>query len=348
MGVKRQTDQRRARTGGQEPRPGRGRSPVDTAAQVALALAAGLGIVSVVGRLREIDLLACAGGAAVVLLIAQVVRGRSASVADGPARATGRRPDVYRLEQALGGHPLELHYQPQVTASGSAAGMEALLRCRGRDGRRELPGRLIERAERAGIMPALTQYVLDTAVAQAAAWRDEGMAVPVAVNISPADAVVAGFPAEVRDCLRRNGLPGEALTIELTENAEARDVAALAVALTDLRAQGVRVSLDDFGTGHSSIARLRELPVDELKIDRSFVGRMARDARDAAVVRCSVDLARSLGLDVVAEGVETEEVRNLLEGMGVAVIQGWLVAPALPAGDATRWLRRTSGAVDPA
>ncbi|MGP3690496.1 EAL domain-containing protein [Streptomyces sp. IBSNAI002] len=315
----------------------------DRAALCVLALAALLGILGVVARMRDLDAVAFVGGVCVVLILVHVVWNSSAPLFPGQSRRSGRS-DGCDLERALGAEGLELYYQPQTTSLGRTAGMEALLRHRRRDGRREGPGPLIEEAEREGLMPRLTQFVLEEAVAQAAAWRKEGLAVPVAVNISPTDALVPGFPAEVRDCLRRNDLPGRALTIELTESAETRDVRALAVALGDLRRHGVRVSLDDFGTGHSSIARLRELPVDELKIDRSFVSRMSSDPKDAAVVRYSVGLAHSLGLDVVAEGVETEEVRGLLEGMGVTVIQGWLVAPALPAADATGWLLRTAGA----
>ncbi|MCX4781826.1 EAL domain-containing protein [Streptomyces sp. NBC_01264] len=341
VGVQRHTERGREHGSGGRPKRGRRLATADRAALCFLALAALLGVLGVVARLRDLDAVAFVGGVCVVLMLVHIVWNSSAPLLAGPSRRTGRA-GASDLERALGAEGLELCYQPQTTRAGRTAGMEALLRHRGRDGRREPPGPLIEEAERAGLMPRLTQFVLDTAVAQAAAWRREGLAVPVAVNVSPTDALVPGFPAEVRDCLRRNDLPGDALTIELTESAETRDVRALAEALADLRRQGVRVSLDDFGTGHSSIARLRELPVDELKIDRSFVSRMSADPKDEAVVRCSVDLARSLGLDVVAEGVETEEVRGLLEGMGVSVIQGWLVAPALSAADATGWLRRTA------
>ncbi|WP_405497468.1 EAL domain-containing protein [Streptomyces sp. NBC_00096] len=282
------------------------------------------------------------GGVCLALLLARVFGGRSGRPCGGPPDESGP-DDVRDLERALGGGSLELHYQPQVTLCGRAAGMEALLRRRRLDGGRELPGPLIERAERDGLMPPLTRYVLDTAIAQAAAWREEGLAVPVSVNISPACALAPGFPVVVRDLLRGHGLPGESLTVEVTESSETRDVAALAVALAELRGLGVRTSLDDFGTGHSSIVRLRELPLDEMKIDRSFVSRMAEDPRDAAVVRCSVDLAHSLGLDVVAEGVESRQDVHLLEAMGVPVVQGWLVSPALPAADATGWLRQAEG-----
>ncbi|MFI8105895.1 EAL domain-containing protein [Streptomyces sp. NPDC086023] len=319
--------------------PGRAhrRGPADVGALAVLAGVALLGLLGVVRRLRDLDALAFAGGTCVVLLLAWVVYGRIDEKPE-PTGAGGTSD----LERALGGDALELHYQPQVNPAGKATGMEALLRRRPPGGRPESAVALIEHAERNGLMPRLTRYVLDTAVAQAAVWRREGLAVPVAVNISPADALVPGFPARVRACLRRHGLPGRALTVEVTESSAVPDVPALAAALAELRRHGVRVSLDDFGTGHSSIARLRELPVDELKIDRSFVSRMAGDPRDEAVVRCSVDLAHALGLDVVAEGVETEEDLLLLRGMGVPVIQGWLVSPALAAPEATGWLRRAA------
>ncbi|MEV7417098.1 EAL domain-containing protein [Streptomyces sp. NPDC089919] len=312
------------------------RGTADAAALAVLALAALLGLLGVVGHLRDVDAAAFIGVVCVLLLLVRAVvcgPGRSA----GPAGGSD-------LEQALGGACLELHYQPQVTPAGEVTGMEALLRRRRPGGRPESAVALIERAERSGLMPRLTRYVLDTAVEQAARWQREGLAVPVSVNISPNDALVPGFTAQVAACLRRHGLPGRALTVEVTENAAVPDGADLAAALDELRRHGVRISLDDFGTGHSSIARLRELPVDELKIDRSFVAGMAEDSRDAAVVRCAVGLACSLGLDVVAEGVETEADLRMLEGMGVPVIQGWLVSPAMAPADATGWLHRTAAA----
>ncbi|MFE9560039.1 EAL domain-containing protein [Streptomyces sp. NPDC006487] len=314
------------------------RTSADTVALVALAVVALLGLLGVLTHLRDLDALAFIGATCVVLLLVRAVCSRNQCTEEAGGRCSSC------LERALGGGALELHYQPQVTLSGEAVGMEALLRRRRPGGRPESAVALIERAEHRGLMPWLTRYVLDTAVAQAAAWHKEGLAVPVSVNISPTDALVPGFCADVRACLRRHGLPGRALTVEVTESASVPDVPALAAALAELRGQGVRISLDDFGTGHSSITRLRELPVDELKIDRSFVSRMADDPRDAAVIRCSVGLAHSLGLGVVAEGVETRTDLRLLECMGVTVIQGWFVSPALAATEATGWLRRAATA----
>ncbi|MCB5167491.1 EAL domain-containing protein [Streptomyces bambusae] len=269
-------------------------------------------------------------------------RGTSGRADHDPAAHGPAAHDRAGLAAALDVGSLELHYQPQASPSGRPVGTEALLRPRGRDGRTQSPVPVVERAECTGLMPRLTQYVLDAALARAAAWYGTGLALPVAVNVPPTAASAPGFPAAVRDGLRRYGLPGRMLTVELTEGADTRDVPALAAALDELRTEGVRVSLDDFGTGYSSIARLRQLPVDELKIDRSFVARIADDPRDAAIVRCSVDLARCLGLDVVAEGVETEAQLALLAGWGVGAVQGWWVSRALPAAAATAWLRRAA------
>ncbi|MFB7057437.1 EAL domain-containing protein [Streptomyces vinaceus] len=243
------------------------------------------------------------------------------------------------LKNAVENGDLELHYQPQVDARGSVVALEALLRWERKDGRRVPPDVFISVAEDAGLMRRITGTVLDSAIAQVAAWHRQELPVQVSVNICPADALMPGFSRSVLGLLGRHGVPHESLKIEVTESTETHDLRSVAEALTELRIRGVTISLDDFGTGHSSISRLRLLPVDELKIDRSFVSRMATDPQDAAVVRCSVELARALGLTVLAEGVETAETQELLEGMGVALFQGWLFSAALPPDEVTAWIR---------
>jgi diguanylate cyclase (GGDEF)-like protein len=243
------------------------------------------------------------------------------------------------LRRALDNGDVRIHYQPKVAFDGHVVGLEALVRWE-REGRGPVsPEEFVGLAESTGLMPQLTDYVLDAAVAQLARWRAEGMTVQVAVNVSPRDVLRAGFAASVADRLARHGVPAAALQLEITERLLLEDGQLAAATLEELRRHGVGMSLDDFGTGYSSLVRLRRLPVGELKIDRSFVSRMVADDHDAAVVLCSVQLAHSLGLTVVAEGVEDDETWERLHDMGCDAVQGWLVSAALPADQATAWLR---------
>ncbi|MBF9067379.1 bifunctional diguanylate cyclase/phosphodiesterase [Streptacidiphilus sp. NEAU-YB345] len=243
------------------------------------------------------------------------------------------------LRRALDLGEVQIHYQPKVAFDGSVVGLEALVRW-SRAGRGPVsPEEFVGLAESSGLMPQLTDYVLEAAVSQLASWREEGIWVKVAVNVSPRDVLRPGFAVGVADRLARHGVPADALQLEITERLLLEDGQRAAETLEELRKHGVGMSLDDFGTGYSSLVRLRRLPVGELKIDRSFVSRMVADDHDAAVVRCSVQLAHSLGLTVVAEGVEDDETWERLQGMGCDAVQGWLVSAALPADQATAWLR---------
>ncbi|AUG79783.1 GGDEF-domain containing protein [Kitasatospora sp. MMS16-BH015] len=242
------------------------------------------------------------------------------------------------LRRALETGEVQLHYQPKVAFDGRVVGLEALLRWE-RPGRGKVsPDEFIGLAESSGLMPRLTDYVLEAAVGQLSDWRRQGLEVQVAVNVSPRDVLNPGFAGRVAGHLARHGVPAHALQLEITERLLLDDSRLAADTLAELRRSGVGMSLDDFGTGHSSLVRLRSLPVGELKIDRSFVSRMVADHHDAAVVRCSVELAHSLGLTVVAEGVEDDETWERLHGLGVDAVQGWLVSAALPAEQATAWL----------
>ncbi|MGF1432088.1 putative bifunctional diguanylate cyclase/phosphodiesterase, partial [Kitasatospora sp. LaBMicrA B282] len=243
------------------------------------------------------------------------------------------------LRRALETGEVQLHYQPKVAFDGRVVGLEALLRWE-RPGRGRIsPDEFVGLAESSGLMPRLTDYVLEAAIGQLAAWRAQGLQVQVAVNVSPRDVLNPGFAQRVAGHLSRHQVPAHALQLEITERLLLDDSRRAADTLAELRRHGVGMSLDDFGTGHSSLVRLRSLPVGELKIDRSFVSRMVADDHDAAVVRCSVELAHSLGLTVVAEGVEDDETWERLHGLGVDAVQGWLVSAALPAEQATAWLR---------
>jgi diguanylate cyclase (GGDEF)-like protein len=256
------------------------------------------------------------------------------------------------LRRALDAHEVELHYQPKVRFDGQVAGLEALVRWVHPDRGKVPPDEFIAIAESSGLMPHLTEYVLETALGQVAAWRAQGLMVPVAVNVSPRDVHIPGFAGSVAARLARHGVPTGSLQLEITENVLLEDPQRAADTLAALSGHGVKLSLDDFGTGYSSLVHLRRLPVSELKIDRSFVARLAVDPQDAEIVRCTVDLAHSLDLLVVAEGVEDDETWERLRDLGCDAVQGWLVSAAMPADETTAWLkargvRRSPAALDP-
>ncbi|GCB45836.1 bifunctional diguanylate cyclase/phosphodiesterase [Streptomyces sp. NL15-2K] len=243
------------------------------------------------------------------------------------------------LRRALDAHEVQLHYQPKVRFDGQVAGLEALVRWVHPERGKVPPDEFIAIAESSGLMPHLTEYVLETALGQVAEWRSQGLFVPVAVNVSPRDVHTPGFAGSVAARLARHGVPAGALQLEITEHVLLEDPQRAADTLAGLTGHGVKMSLDDFGTGYSSLVHLRRLPVSELKIDRSFVARLAVDTEDAEIVRCTVDLAHSLGLLVVAEGVEDDETWERLRDLGCDAVQGWLVAAAMPPEETTAWLR---------
>ncbi|MFD8590286.1 putative bifunctional diguanylate cyclase/phosphodiesterase [Streptomyces sp. NPDC059637] len=259
------------------------------------------------------------------------------------AHRDGNTPDrlglLGDLRRALDSGQVKLHYQPKVAFDGRVAGLEALVRWVHPERGRVSPDEFIGIAETSGLMPRLTEYVLETALAQVARWRAMGIDVPVAVNVSPRDVHTPGFAGSVAARLARHNVPAGSLQLEITEHVLLEDPQRAADTLAGLTGHGVKMSLDDFGTGYSSLVHLRRLPVSELKIDRSFVARLAVDAEDAEIVRCTLDLAHSLGLVVVAEGVEDDETWERLRALGCDAVQGWLVSAAMPPEEATAWLR---------
>jgi diguanylate cyclase (GGDEF)-like protein len=247
------------------------------------------------------------------------------------------------LRRALEAEEVQLHYQPKVAfATGQVVGFEGLVRWQHATRGAVNPEEFVELAEQTGLMPKLTEYVVDLALAQAARWWRSGLAVPVAVNVSMRDIHWPGFVNVIQAGLLKHGVPPTALQLEITERVLLEDPQRAAATLGGLEALGVRLSLDDFGTGYSSLVLLRKIPVNEIKIDKSFVARLAHDPEDAAIVRSTVDLAHSLGLHVVAEGVEDDVTWDRLAALGCDAAQGWLLAKALPAPEATRWLNGRS------
>jgi len=186
-------------------------------------------------------------------------------------------------------------------------------------------------AEACGLIEEIGLAVLDAACAQMAAWRHSGLGLQrISVNLSPRQLGTGALPARVREALARHDLPGQALELEITESLMMGDLAATCNELAELRRLGVTVALDDFGTGYSSMAVLRQLPIDVMKIDRSFVVDLGTDDGAMAVARAIVALARSLRLELVAEGIETEAQAAVLRAMGCDELQGYLFARPLP------------------
>jgi diguanylate cyclase (GGDEF)-like protein len=229
------------------------------------------------------------------------------------------------LRRALdGGDELFLHYQPKYTLDGERIeGLEALLRWQHPTQGLIPPDDFIPAAEGTGIILRLTEHVLDLALAQMRGWTDAGHAVPVAVNLSTRCLLDDGLPDMVERLLARHGVPAELLRLEVTESAVMGDAARCMAVLQRLHDLGVKLSIDDFGTGYSSMAYLRRLPVDELKIDRSFVLGMTTGQHDAVLVRTAIDLGHNLGLTVVAEGVEGADHVTALRALGCDIAQGY-------------------------
>jgi EAL domain-containing protein (putative c-di-GMP-specific phosphodiesterase class I) len=200
------------------------------------------------------------------------------------------------------------------------------------------PDDFVPLAENTGLIVPLTVYVLDNALRQVGAWRSAGIDLSVAVNLSARTLVEHDLPDQIEAMCHQWAVPTGRLVLEITESMVVADPKRTLPVLARLHELGLEIAVDDFGTGYSSIEYLKRRPVREVKIDRSFVTPMANDARDAAIVRCTIDLARSLGLRVVAEGVETPDVLERLAAMGCDQGQGFTISRALPAPQFTAWM----------
>jgi diguanylate cyclase (GGDEF)-like protein len=247
------------------------------------------------------------------------------------------------LRRALEANPdeLRLFYQPQIEmATGHVVGLEALLRWTHPGRGFVSPDVLIKVAEHTAVMRLITSHVLDEAIAQLAKWRAQGLMLRTSINVSVRDLAHPELVDELAALLADRGVSPNQVQLEITEGALMADPRRVLVTLHRLDKLGVALSLDDFGTGYSSLQHLRRLPLAEVKIDRSFVMGMTTDPDDAAVVRSIIDLARALGLRVVAEGVEDDQTRRLLTASGCDVGQGWLFARPMPADALATWLAR--------
>ena len=262
---------------------------------------------------------------------------RASEDANGPERLQV----VEEFRTALGNGELTCHYQPKVTLlDGTVASVEALVRWQHPTRGLLPPDEFLPMAERTGLMRPLTAVVLDLALTQAARWRAAGTPLTVAVNLSVSNLLDVDLPSDVSRLLAVHDLPPSSLMLEITESVLMADSVRARLVVDDLHALGVGLSIDDYGTGFSSLAYLQELAVDELKLDRVFVSRLADDPRSAAIVRSTVELAHSLGLRLVAEGVEDTVTLETLRSFGCDLSQGFHHSRPLPAGDLDRWLAR--------
>ena len=256
---------------------------------------------------------------------------------------------VGQLTDALDAGELVLHYQPIVDLQlGTVGGVEALVRWEHPEHGRLGPAHFLPLVEQSGLTRALTMFVLDRALEEIGEHRRAGIDTTVAVNLGPADLLDLGLPSEVERILRDRRFAPEHLELEVSEDVVMADVERTTGVLRGLRAIGVHIALDDFGAGHAALGHIRELEIDTLKIDRSFVLRLPHDERDAAIVQSLVDLGRRLGLRVVAEGVDKLETWDLLARWGCHEAQGHLVAQPMSSDELGAWLRASGGNFLPA
>jgi diguanylate cyclase (GGDEF)-like protein len=246
---------------------------------------------------------------------------------------------LVELRRAIELDELVLHYQPKARLdTGDLHGVEALVRwqhpSRGLLG----PDTFVPLAEHTGLMAPLTEWVLRHAVTQAGRWRDLGLMLPVAVNMSPRSLLDGNLAASLLALLAEANVTGDLLELEITETAIMTDPGRAVRVLRQLNAMGIRVAIDDFGVGYTSLTYLKSLPVHTLKIDRAFVTDMLTDPRDQAIAESVIGLGHKLGLNVVAEGIETEEVWQRLKALNCDEGQGYLLARPLPAEELTSWV----------
>ena len=252
---------------------------------------------------------------------------------------------IGELRQALDCEELVVYYQPKLAVdSGELLGVEALVRWQHPARGLLLAGDFIQVAEGSTLIHRLTDFVMARALRCGRSWLDQGVRLPVAVNVSARSLFDAGFPGVVSGHLADADVPAGLLTIELTEGAVMAYPETAVDILRRLRDMGVRLAVDDFGTGYSSMAYLKNLPIHELKIDRSFIKHLTRDHDDAVIVKSAVDLGHDLGLTVVAEGVEDEGTMGALKSLGIDAAQGFHLGRPMPEEDLWQWYWERAGA----
>ncbi|MBK5229059.1 MAG: EAL domain-containing protein [Actinobacteria bacterium] len=243
------------------------------------------------------------------------------------------------LREALKKKQLELHYQPIVSPEGKVLLVEALVRWNHPRNGMMQPDGFVSLAEHTGLIGPMTELVLDQALEKCRQLRHDGRdGFKVAVNLSVRNLMDSNLPYLVSKLLLKWNLPADALQLEITESTIMADPVRAITTLSALKRMGVALSIDDFGTGYSSLSYLKKLPVAEVKIDRSFVMGMSTDENDGVIVRSVIDLARNLGLEVVAEGIETQEAWDRLVALGCRIGQGYFISRPLPPAELDQWL----------
>jgi EAL domain-containing protein (putative c-di-GMP-specific phosphodiesterase class I) len=244
------------------------------------------------------------------------------------------------LRGALERNEFTLHYQLQIASSGQPIGVEALLRWTHPRLGFVSPAQFIPVAEESSLILPIGLWVLETACAQLARWQTapQFSRLSIAVNVSAIQFREAEFVSRVREVLQQSGIKPELLKLELTESLVLDNIEDSIRKMMELKSLGVKFSMDDFGTGYSSLSYLSRLPIDQLKIDQSFVRDITTDQHDAAIVQTIISMALSMGMEVIAEGVETEEQREFLELRGCQAYQGYLFAKPMPIDELERKL----------
>jgi diguanylate cyclase (GGDEF)-like protein/PAS domain S-box-containing protein len=268
--------------------------------------------------------------------------GYTVYTADQDQHSPMRLAMVSELRRAIDQNELSLYFQPKVSlAAGTVTSAEALVRWQHPRHGLLSPDLFVPIAEQTGLIRPLTRWVLDAALRQCSRWRHQGLDLAVAVNMSMRNLHDPEVVDTIRQLLTRWGIPPARLVVEITESSLMADADRAMDVLGRMRGMGVGISIDDFGTGYSSLAYLKRLPVDELKIDKSFVAHIASDNSDAAIVRSTIGLAHDLGLAVVAEGIEDDATLDYLAGLGCDVAQGYLISRPLPVSAFSDWLATT-------
>ena len=244
------------------------------------------------------------------------------------------------LRRAIDSRELALYFQPKASlGNGEVTSVEVLVRWHHPDRGVVLPDEFIPAVQHTGLIKPLTLYVIDQALSQCRSWQERGLSLSVSVNLSMRNLLDVEFPDDVARLLRQHDLEPRRLELEITESTMLADPVRTKLVLDTLSDMGIRLSLDDFGTGYSSLSYLKRLPLDELKIDRSFVMNMLENEDDRVIVRSTIELGRNLGLEVVAEGVETEDTWARLRRLGCDLAQGYYLTRPVPAGELESWLR---------
>ncbi len=256
------------------------------------------------------------------------------------SRAAKKSYSADQVRAAITNGQLVNYYQPKVAvATGEVVGVETLVRWRHPVDGMVLPDQFIGVAEAHGLIEDLTRVVLTGALVQAKAWQQAGLVLLVAVNVSMDNLSSLEFPDLVARLAAEAGVPPQGITLEVTESRLMQNMRAALEILARLRLKRFGLSIDDFGTGHSSLAQLRDIPFGELKIDQSFVHGAGTNATIGAIYDASLGLARQLGMEVVAEGVEDRDDWDFLQRTGCHLAQGYFIAKPMPAGDLPRWMK---------